>query len=207
MLPPALAEQADGPGLLQREVQQLVGPVLLGQALAEVREDAVVEAWVLQLHAQGVLEADAVPHGLGGLPVGQLQQELQDRYGRQPGGRQARLTVPGIPLLEVIVAHGSLRWSRIAMALMPLGLLARATCTVSSGATQPVRGRTHISGLAGRGPHRPTRIDHRASNFRHGHHERVNAFVTRIKWAAATTSKASPDGRQRIAVTPQGSPT
>lgn len=84
-LPAAFPDQADGPDFLQREAEQLVGPALLGQALSEVGKDAVMEAGVFQLHAQGVLEVDAVAHGLGGLPVGQLQQELQNRHGRQLG--------------------------------------------------------------------------------------------------------------------------
>lgn len=69
-LPAALPDQADVPDLLQRQAEQLVDPALLGKAFAEVVVNAVVEAGVLQLHGQGVFPVDAVPHGLGGLPVG-----------------------------------------------------------------------------------------------------------------------------------------
>ena len=63
---------------------------------------------------------------------------------------------PGFPSLgyhssKSSSLHRPLRWSRMAMAVVPCGLLARATRTVSSGTTQPVRERTHISDLRNRG--------------------------------------------------------
>ncbi|MFF3159520.1 hypothetical protein [Streptomyces sp. NPDC057910] len=59
-LPAPLADQADGPDLLQREIQQLVGPAFFGQTVAGVGENAVVEAGIVQLH--GVKSArSAVP--------------------------------------------------------------------------------------------------------------------------------------------------
>ncbi|MBB5939230.1 hypothetical protein [Streptomyces zagrosensis] len=75
-LPAAPADQADGPDVLQRQAEKSVRPVFLSQALAEVGEHAVVEAGVFQLPTQGVCEVDPAAHGLGGLPVGQFQQEL-----------------------------------------------------------------------------------------------------------------------------------
>ncbi|GAA1329307.1 hypothetical protein GCM10009647_067980 [Streptomyces sanglieri] len=55
----ALAHES---GLLQArecQIEKTVGAVVLGQALAEVGQHAVVEAGIVQLHGQGVLEIDA----------------------------------------------------------------------------------------------------------------------------------------------------
>jgi hypothetical protein len=55
----ALAHES---GLLQtreRQIEKTVGAVALGEALAEVGQDAMVEAGIVQLHRQGVLEIDA----------------------------------------------------------------------------------------------------------------------------------------------------
>lgn len=43
-LPPSFPDLSGGFGPFQDEVKELVRPAVLGQALAEVRQDAVVEA-------------------------------------------------------------------------------------------------------------------------------------------------------------------
>ena len=100
----ALAHQT---GLLetgQREVEEAVSAVALGETVTEVGQHAVVEAGIVQLHGQGVLEVDAAAHRLGGLPVRQAEQELQHTDGGQLGGREARTPVARVPVGEVLVA-------------------------------------------------------------------------------------------------------
>jgi hypothetical protein len=58
----AALEQAGPPDPGEREAQQPVGAVALGEPVAEVGQDAVVEAGVFQLQAEGVLEVDAAAH-------------------------------------------------------------------------------------------------------------------------------------------------
>jgi hypothetical protein len=63
---------ADQPGLLQPgqgQVKEPVRPPLLQQPVPEVAEHAVVEAGIVELEAERVLEVDAAPHGLGGIAV------------------------------------------------------------------------------------------------------------------------------------------
>ncbi|GAB2772152.1 hypothetical protein GCM10027073_01310 [Streptomyces chlorus] len=95
------------PGLLEtgrREVEEAVGAVVLGEAVTEVGRHAVVEAGVVQLHGQGVLGVDAAVDRLGGLPVRQVQQELQHADGGRLGGREAGAPVARVPVGEVLVA-------------------------------------------------------------------------------------------------------
>lgn len=99
----ALAHQA---GLLeagQREVEKAVGAVAFGETVAEVGQHTVVEAGIVQLHGHGVLEVDAAAHRLGGLPVRQIEHELQHTDGGQLGGRETRTSVTRIPVGEVLV--------------------------------------------------------------------------------------------------------
>lgn len=53
-----------------------VGPVVLGEAVAEVGQHVLVEAWGIQLQSQDVLEVDAAAHRLGRPPVAQIVEEL-----------------------------------------------------------------------------------------------------------------------------------
>ncbi|MEY9940490.1 hypothetical protein ABH932_005296 [Streptacidiphilus sp. MAP5-52] len=79
---------ADQTGLLQAgqsKVQEAVRAPVLHQPLPEVGQHAVVEARIVQLKAERVLEVDAAPHGLRGVAVGQSQQELQHAYRGQLG--------------------------------------------------------------------------------------------------------------------------
>jgi hypothetical protein len=63
----------------QGEVEQAVGAIVLSEAVTEVAQHTVMEAWVVQVQGQGVLEIDAAAHRLGRLPVGQIEQELPAR--------------------------------------------------------------------------------------------------------------------------------
>ncbi|MFI1735590.1 hypothetical protein ACH40E_41620 [Streptomyces acidicola] len=47
----------------ERQVEKTVGAVVLGEALAEVGQHAAVQAGIVQLHGQGVLEIDAPERG------------------------------------------------------------------------------------------------------------------------------------------------
>lgn len=69
----------------QREVQEPVGTVALGEALSEVGQHAVVEAGIIELQREGIFEVDAAAHRLGGLPVRQAEQELQHTDSGQLG--------------------------------------------------------------------------------------------------------------------------
>ncbi|GED83197.1 hypothetical protein TNCT6_02820 [Streptomyces sp. 6-11-2] len=97
-------------GLLQageRQIEKTVGTVVLGEALAEVGQHAVVEAGIVQFHGQRVCEVEAAAHRLGGLSVGQAEQELQNRDGGQLGGREAGSPVARVPIGEVLVVPQS----------------------------------------------------------------------------------------------------
>ena len=77
---------ADQPGLLQPgqgQVKEPVRPPVLQQPVAEVAQHAVVEAGIVEVEAERVLEVDPAPHRLGGVAVGQAEQELQHAYRRQ----------------------------------------------------------------------------------------------------------------------------
>ena len=142
----ALAHQS---GLLQagqREVEEAVGTVALQQTLAEVGQHTVVEAGIVQLHGHRVLEVDAAADRLGGLPVRQAEQELQHTDGGQLGGRETRTPVARVPVGEVLVAHSPSSRSLTHIAVVPPGLLARATCAVRGGTSTPGTGteRQHV---------------------------------------------------------------
>lgn len=79
----ALAHEAGLREAGQREAEEAVGAVVFGETVSEVGQHAVVEAGVVQLHGHGVLEVDAAADRLGGLPVGQAEQELQHTDGGQ----------------------------------------------------------------------------------------------------------------------------
>src|SRR6185437_16254657 len=64
-----------------------VRPALLQQPLAEVAQHAVVEARIVEIEAERVLEADPAPHRLGGITVRQAEQELQHAHRGQLRGR------------------------------------------------------------------------------------------------------------------------
>jgi hypothetical protein len=76
-LPPTFLDHPRVTYPVQSQGQKLVGAVVLAQAVTEVREHAVVETGVVQVHGQGVLEVDPTPHRLGCLPIGEIEQELQ----------------------------------------------------------------------------------------------------------------------------------
>lgn len=88
----------------QREVQQAVSTIALGETVTQVGQHTVMEAWVVQLHGQGVLEIDAAAHRLGCLAVRQVEQELQHADRGQLGGRQTEAPIAGVPVEEVFVA-------------------------------------------------------------------------------------------------------
>jgi hypothetical protein len=100
----ALAHQSGLLQALQRQIQQTVDAIVTGQALAEVGQHAVVEARIVQLHGQGVLEVHAAAHRLSRLTVRQVEQELQHAHGGQLGGREAGAPVARIPADEVLIA-------------------------------------------------------------------------------------------------------
>lgn len=97
-------QQAGGSYPLQRQIQQMVGPIIFGETVAEVRQNAVVEPGVVQLQAEGVLEVDPAPHRLGGLPVRQVEQELQHAHGGQLSRGQPGTTITRVPAGEVLIA-------------------------------------------------------------------------------------------------------
>jgi hypothetical protein len=68
------------PQPLQRQIQQPISPIINGETVPEVRQHAVMEARIVQLHRQGVFEVDPAPHRLGHLAIGQVVQELQHAH-------------------------------------------------------------------------------------------------------------------------------
>lgn len=100
----ALAHQ---PGLLetgQREVEETVGAAVFSETIAEVGQHTVVETRIIQFHGHRIFEVDAAAHRLGGLPVRQAEQELQNTDGGQLSRRKPRTPVTRIPVGEVLVA-------------------------------------------------------------------------------------------------------
>src|SRR6266566_7724105 len=103
---PTAGPLTDQPGFLQPgqgQVQEPVRPPLLQQPLAEVTQHAVMEARIIQIEAERVLEVDPAPHRLGSVTVGQIEQELQHAHRRELRRRDPRAPVPGIPPGEVLV--------------------------------------------------------------------------------------------------------
>lgn len=97
---------ADQPGLLQpgqSQVQEPVRPPLLQQPLAEIAQHAVMEARIVEIKAERVLEVDPAAHRLDGVPVGQIEQELQHAHRGQLRRRDPRTPLPGIPAREVLI--------------------------------------------------------------------------------------------------------
>ena len=97
---------ADQPGLLQPgqgQVKEPVRPPVLQQPVAEVAQHAVVEARIVEVEAERVLEVDPAPHRLGGVAVRQVEQELQHAHRGQLRRRDPGPPVPGIPAGEVLV--------------------------------------------------------------------------------------------------------
>jgi hypothetical protein len=111
-----------------------------GQAVAEARPDTVVKAGIIQLHGQGVLEIDAAAHRPGHLPVRQVEQELQHTDGDELGRGQFRPPIPRVPGGEVLISPQPIQ-PATHIAVVPRGLLARATRAVSSGTSIPIQGR------------------------------------------------------------------
>jgi hypothetical protein len=126
-------------------VKKPVRPAVLQQAVPEVAEHAVVEAGIVKLKAECVLEIDPAPHRLGSVTVGQVKQELQHGHRRQLCRRDRRPPVPGIPPGEALVPHSPSSRSRTHIAVVPAWLPARATRAVSAGTSAPRQGRIDIS--------------------------------------------------------------
>jgi hypothetical protein len=94
----------DQPGLLeafQHQAQQLVGPALLREAGAELRQSGEVEARVVQFETERVFPGDTVCDGLGGLTVGEVVPELQDGHDQEERRGQTRLPERGVHALEL----------------------------------------------------------------------------------------------------------
>ncbi|WP_455771042.1 hypothetical protein [Streptomyces canus] len=69
--------------------EQPVREVVRGHPVAELAEDGVVEAGIIQGKAQAVLPVQPAAHRFGGLADGQVLRILQDLHHGQPGRRQA----------------------------------------------------------------------------------------------------------------------
>ena len=62
-----------------------------------------MEARIVEIEAERVLEVDPAPHGLSGIAVREIEQELQHAHRGQLRRRKSRPPVPGIPAGEVLV--------------------------------------------------------------------------------------------------------
>ena len=90
-LPAARLEQPARLARLQQFAEQALLGAALEQAGAELAQDRVVEAGIVELEAEQVLPVDAGAHRLGGTPVRQVLAEPQQGDQRQPPRRQPRL--------------------------------------------------------------------------------------------------------------------
>lgn len=93
------------PGQLgdERGKRARFGAIALGEAVTEVGQDTVVDAGIVQLQSQGVLEINAAAHRLGYLAVGQVEQELQHADRGQLSGRETGTPIARVPVKEVLV--------------------------------------------------------------------------------------------------------
>jgi hypothetical protein len=102
-----------GPGREQAAVlagfQHPVQEELLGPAgrlaAAELGEDGEIEAGIIELESEGVFPVDAAADGVGGLAIGEVLGELQDRDPGELPGWQRGLATPGVEVGEVSVAE------------------------------------------------------------------------------------------------------
>ena len=97
---------ADQPGLLQPgqgQVKKPVRPPVHQQPVAEIAQHAAVEAQIVEVEAERVLEVDPASHRLGSVTVREIEQELQHAHRCQLGRRDSGPPVPGIPAGEVLV--------------------------------------------------------------------------------------------------------
>ena len=174
---------ADQPGLLQPgqgqgQVKEPVRPPVLQQALAEVAQHAVMEAGIVEIEAERVLEVDPAPHGLSSTAVREIEQELQHAHRGQLRRRESRTPVPGIPPGEVLVLPQAVEPVPHPHRRRPGRVADRATRAVSSGTSTPRRGRidiTHSSGIS-QDSHIPARLAHR-----HGHRQPNASIPDRVK--------------------------
>jgi hypothetical protein len=104
-LPAARLEQPARLARLQELVQETLLGATLEQARAELAQDRVVEAGIVELEAEQVLPVDAGAHRLGGTPVRQVLAELQQGDQRQPPRRQPRLAELREQVGEVFVGE------------------------------------------------------------------------------------------------------
>jgi hypothetical protein len=101
-----LAPRLDQPArleALEHPVQQQELRPSRDEAAAELGEHAEVEAGVGQLEPERVLPVDAGTHGVGGLPVAQVLEELENGDQGQPPRREAGLAPGGVELAEILV--------------------------------------------------------------------------------------------------------
>ena len=63
----------------QQQIQDLFLQPVIDEPLSKPRQHRVIESWISQFQAQGVLPVDPTPYGVSGLPIGQILDELQDR--------------------------------------------------------------------------------------------------------------------------------
>ena len=88
---------------LQHGVQeQVLGPAR-DETGAELAEHAEVETGVGQLEPERVFPVDAGAHGIGGLPITEVLQKLEDRYKSQSPRGQAGLAPGGEEAVEILV--------------------------------------------------------------------------------------------------------
>ena len=95
LLAPRL-DQATRLEALEHAVQQQVLRLPGHQAGAELGQHAEVEAGVGQLEPERVLPVDPGAHGVGGLPVAEVLEELEDRDQGQPPRGQGGLALAGV---------------------------------------------------------------------------------------------------------------
>ena len=98
--PPGLHQTTLAESLQHAVEQELLGGTS-NQSAPELREDGEVEPGVRQLQGERVLPVDPSAHGVGGLAIGEILQELHDCDQRQPPRGQPRLTAHGEELGKV----------------------------------------------------------------------------------------------------------
>ena len=96
------------PATLARQLQDRLQEQVLRprrqHALAEVRQDRVIEARLIQRQGQGIQPINARAHRVCGLPIGQPFEGLQHRHQRQPPGGFCGSSACGEQMGKVLIA-------------------------------------------------------------------------------------------------------
>jgi hypothetical protein len=127
--------------LLEHPIQESFFSFPAEQPGPELGQDAVVEAWVGELQAEGILPVDAASHGVGGLPIGEVLHELENGNESQPPRRERRWPPMRVEVLEVLVFVDRPQLISKRQVAVPLGKSSRSGPNRRFGDIRVIKGR------------------------------------------------------------------